>query len=62
MQDRADQEDQHQRTIHDFGSDEDEYDQLFIEVMSRQGLAERSTNTFGEGASEQDQEMDMALG
>lgn len=63
MQDNADQKDHHQqKTISEYGSDEEEYDQLFMEVMSRQGLAERSTDAVGDGAPEQDQEMDISLG
>lgn len=63
MQDNADQEDHHQKKpTSNYGSDEEEYDQLFMEVMSRQGSAERSTDTAGDGAPEQDQEMDISLG
>ncbi|KAF6238202.1 hypothetical protein HO173_003836 [Letharia columbiana] len=63
IQDIADQEDHHQqKTMSDYGSDEEEYDQLFKEVMSRQGSAERSTDTVGVGVPEQHQEMDISLG
>lgn len=63
MQDSADQEDHHQqKTMSDYGSDEEEYDQLFKEIMSGQGSAERSTDTVDDDATEQDQEMDISLG
>lgn len=63
MHDNADQEDHHQqKTMSDYGSDEEEYDQLFMEVMSRPVTVERSINEMGDGALEQDQEMDISLG
>lgn len=63
MQENADQEHHHQqKTMSDYGSDEEEYDQLFMDVMSRQGSAERSTDTVEDGTPEQDQEMDISLG
>ena len=62
MPDHADQEDHHQqKTMSDYGSDEDEYDQLFMEVMSRPATVDR-IDTLGDGAREQDQEMDISLG
>ena len=55
--DHADQDDHHQqKRMSDYGSDE--YDQLFMEVMSRPG----NIDTLGDGAREQDQEMDISLG
>lgn len=63
MQDDANQGDHHQQNqVFDYGSDGEEYDQLFKEVMSRQAFAERSIATFGDGAAEQDQEMDVSFG
>lgn len=63
MQDHAGEEDQHQQeTLSDYGSDEEEYDQLFMEIMSRQGSAEERTDINGEGVAEQDQDMDLSLG
>ncbi|KAL9073196.1 MAG: hypothetical protein Q9161_003028 [Pseudevernia consocians] len=63
MQNTANQADhRQQKTISEYGSDEEEYDELFMEVMSRQGLAERSTDAVGHGAPEQDQGMDISLG
>ena len=63
MQDHAEEEDQnHQDTLSHYGSDEDEYDQLFIEVMSRQRSTEEGTDPAGESATEQDQDMDMTMG
>lgn len=63
MQVNADQEDHHQqKTMSDYGSDEEEYDRLFMEVISRQGSAKRSTETVGDSAPERDQEMDFSLG
>lgn len=63
IQDDTDQEDHHRQTIKsDYGSDEEEYDQLFMEVMSRQGSTERNTDTVGYGPPEQDQDMDISLG
>lgn len=61
MPDHTDQEDHRQQeTMSDYGSDE--YDQLFMEVMSRPATVERSIDTLGDGAQEQDQEMDISLG
>ena len=63
MQDHAEEEDQNQQdTLSHYGSDEDEYDQLFIEVMSRQRSTEEGTDLGGESAKEQDQDMDMTMG
>ena len=63
MQDHAEEEDQSQQdTLSHYGSDEDEYDQLFIEVMSRQRSTEKGTDPGGESATEQDQDMDMSTG
>ena len=60
MQDNADQENHHQQnTMSDYGSDEEEYDRIFIEVMSRQGSAERRNDTVEEGGPDQDYEMDI---
>lgn len=60
MPDHADQEHHHQqKTMSDYCSDDEEYDQLFMEVMSRPATVER---TSGDGAREQDQEMDISLG
>lgn len=46
----------------EYSSDEEEYDQIFMEVISRQGSAERSTSIFGDDAPEQDQKMDISVG
>ena len=63
MQDSADQEDHHQQTtMSDYGSDEEEYDQLFMEIMSRQGSGERRTDMIDENAPAQDHDMDISLG
>ena len=63
MQDNADQETHHeQKTMSDYGSDEEEYDHLFMEVLSRPSAVEKSIDTSREGALEQDQEMDISLG
>lgn len=63
MQDGADQEHHHQQTtMSDFGSDEEEYDQLFMEIMSRQGSAERRTDMIDENTPAQDHDMDVSLG
>ena len=63
MQDHAEEEDQSQQdTLSHYGSDEDEYDHLFIELMSRQRSTEKGTDPGGESATEQDQDMDMLMG
>ena len=62
MQGSADQEQHQQKTNLDYGSDEEEYDRLFREVISRQGSAERGTSTAGHDAPKQDQEMDVSVG
>ena len=63
IEDHAEEEDQNQRdTLSQYGSDEDEYDQLFIEVMSRQRSTEKGTDSGGESAKDQDQDMDMSMG
>ena len=62
MQDNSDQEYHQQTTASDYGSDEEEYDQLLMEVISRQGSAEPSTSTLRDHAPEQDQEMDISVG
>ena len=62
VQDTADQEHHQQTTLSDYGSDEEEYNQLFVEVISRQGSAERSKSTVGDDSPNQDQEMDISVG
>ena len=62
MQDIADQELHQHDTISDYGSDEEEYDQLFLKFISRRGSAERSTFTVGDDAPIQDHEMDVSVG
>lgn len=63
MQNNADQENHHeQKTMSDYGSDEEEYDHLFMEFMSRPATVEKIMDTLGDGALEQDQEMDISLG
>ena len=62
VQDTADQEHHQQTTFSDYGSDEEEYNQLFVEVISRQGSAERSKSTVGGDPPSQDQEMDISVG
>ena len=62
MQRSADQEHHQQKTHLDYGSDEDEYDRLFMEVISRQGSAEQGISMVGHGAPKQDQEMDVSVG
>ncbi|CAF9914175.1 hypothetical protein IMSHALPRED_001839 [Imshaugia aleurites] len=63
MQDSADQGDHHQQsTTSDYGSDEEEYDRLFMEVMSSQGSAGRRSDTVEDRRVEQDHEMDISLG
>ena len=61
MHGSADQEHQ-QRTDLDYGSDEEEYDRLFMEFISRQGCAERGTSMVGHDAPKQDQDMDVSVG
>ena len=55
-------QDHQQKTNLDYGSDEEEYDRLFMEVISRQGSAERGTSMVGHDAPKQDQEMDVSVG
>ena len=63
MQDHAEEEDQSQPDIlSHYGSDEDEYDQLYIEVMSKQRSTEEGTGPGGESATKQDQDMEMSMG
>ncbi len=62
MQNNADQEQDQDTTVSDYGSDEEEYDQLFMEVVSKQGSAERNSSTIGDDAPKQDQEMDISVG
>ena len=62
MQYNADQDRHQQSTMSDYGSDEEEYDQLFMEVLSRQGSAKRNTVIVGDSSPEQDQDMDISLG
>ena len=62
MQGGADQEHHQQKTNLDYGSDEEEYDRLFMEVISRQGSAERGASMVGHDAPKQDQEMDVSVG
>ena len=62
MQDTADQEHHQQTTLSDYGSEEEEYNQLFVEVISRQESAERSKSTVGDDSPNQDQEMDISGG
>ena len=61
MQGGADQKHQRKSNL-DYGSDEEEYDRLFMEVISRQGSAERVTSMVGHDPSKQDQEMDVSVG
>ena len=62
MQDTVDQEHHQQTTLSDYGSDEEEYNQLFVEVISRQESADQSKSTVGDDSPEQDQEMDISVG
>lgn len=62
MQDNVNQDLHPPTTVSDYGSDEEEYDELFMEVMWRQRSAERTSTTVGDDTSEQDQEMDISLG
>lgn len=62
MRDTADQGHCQHTIASEYGSDEEEYDQIFMEVISRQGSAERSTSIFGDDAPEQDQMMDISVG
>lgn len=62
VQDTADQEHHQQTTLSDYGSDEEEYNQLIVEVISTQGSAERSKSTVGNDSPNQDQEMDISVG
>lgn len=63
MQDNADRENHHeQKKMSDYGSDEEEYDHLFMEVISRPATVEKSMDRLGYGALEHDQEMDISLG
>lgn len=62
MRDTADQGHCQHTIASDYGSDEEEYDQIFIEVISRQGSAERSTSVLRDDAPEQDQKMDISIG
>ena len=62
VQDYADleQQQQQQTTISNYGSDEEDYDQLFMELMSRQEVVERSPSTMEDNAPEQG--MDLSAG
>ena len=51
-----------QTTVSDYGSNEEEYDQLFMEFMSREGSLEGRTRTVGYNAHEKDLEMDISAG
>ena len=62
MQDNARQEHRQQTTVSDYGNDEEEYDQLFMEFMSRERSAERRTRTVGYDVPEEEQEMDISVG
>ena len=62
MHGSADQEHHQQKTNLDYGSDEEEYDRLFMEVISTQGSAERGTSMVCHDAPKQDQEMDVSVG
>ncbi len=55
----ADNLNQSQRLMSDYGSDEEEYDQLFIEVMSK---VEGHIEGAADAASGQDHQMDMSSG
>ena len=62
MHESGDREHNQQKTNLDYGSDEEEYDRLFMEVISRQGSAERDTSMVGHDAPKQDLEMDVSVG
>lgn len=50
--------DQRQRPVSDYGSDEDEYDRLFMKVVSG---VEGHTDGAADVVSKQDHEMDISL-
>ena len=62
MQETVDREQHQGTTISDYGSDEEEYDRLFMEVISKQGSAEREIIAFADDAPEQDHDMDISVG
>ena len=62
MQDDAKQEHRQQTTVSDYSSNEEEYDQLFMEFMSIEGSVEGRTRTVGYDAPKQDLEMDISVG
>ena len=58
-----DQEDQQQHNaMSDYDSDEEVYDQLFMEVISEEESAEIKSLTVGASATVLDQEMDISCG
>ena len=57
MQDTADLGLYQQKTVSGYGIDEEEYDKLFMELISKQILAERSTPTVGNGGPGQDMDI-----
>lgn len=46
----------------DYGSDEEDYDRLFIEVMTKEGITRSDPEGSQEKAPNRDQDMDMSLG
>ena len=58
----GDQAHNQQKTNLDYCSDEEEYDRLFMEVISKQGSAERRTSMVGHDTPKQDLEMDVSVG
>ena len=62
MQDNARQDVCQQTTVSDYGSDGEEYDELFIDFMSREKLRNSNTRTIGYDVPQQDQEMDVSMG
>lgn len=51
-----------QQAKSDYGSDEDEYDQLFTEVILKEGLVDGQAGQAAKSISGNNQEMDMSLG
>ena len=62
MHGSADPKNHQQKTNLDYYSDEEEYDRLFMEFISRQRCAERGTSIVGHDAPKQDQDMDVSVG
>ena len=52
----------HEQTSLDYGSDEEEYDRLFMDVMSHPQQASGSLTVLEDSKSTQTQDMDISMG